>query len=40
MADVLCFLDHVDRSTLEPEDYNLMRASAEAFAGWVKHREM
>jgi hypothetical protein len=36
---VLCFLDNVDRSKLEPADYNLMRASVESFLGWVKHRE-
>lgn len=34
-----CFLEHVDRSRLEAEDYNHMRASVEGFQGWVRHRE-
>jgi hypothetical protein len=36
---VLCFLDNVDRSKLEPEHYNLMRASVESFHNWIRHRE-
>jgi hypothetical protein len=34
-----CFLDNVDPSKLEPEDYNHMRDSVEAFQCWVRHRE-
>jgi hypothetical protein len=36
---VLCFLDNVDRSKLEPEQYNLMRVCAESFHNWIRHRE-
>jgi hypothetical protein len=36
---LLCFLDNVDRSKLEAEDYNAMRVSVEAFRRWVRHRE-